>query len=146
MGQKYETKQKHIGKRQTKERKLWRNITIASFAAVVVSLLFLGCIAFLVSILFMLVAYGQYDSRKPYKDGGHTPWYYGALQPFPTFPNTSSKRFNASSLDTAVPQPPTISPSPLRTHRTHRIYCCVFSYRFHGNTQIVRVQKIKTTD
>lgn len=66
-------------KRQTKERKLWRNITIASFAAVVVSLLFLGCIAFLVSILFMLVAYGQYDSRKPYKDGGHTPWYYGAL-------------------------------------------------------------------
>ena len=33
-----------------------------------------------------------------------------------------------------------------RTHRTHRIYCCVFSHRFNGNTQIVWVQKIKTTD
>ncbi len=66
-------------KRQAKERKLWRNIFIASIVAVVVSLLFLGCIAFFVSIVFAILAYGQYDSRKPYQDGGHTPWYYGAL-------------------------------------------------------------------
>ena len=46
--------------------------------------------------------------------------------------------------------PPLQAPSVVtfshRTHRTHRIYCCVFSHRFHGNTQIVRVRKIKTTD
>ena len=43
-------------------------------------------------------------------------------------------------------QAPSVVTFSLRTHRTHRIYCCVFSHRFHGNTQIVRVQKIKTTD
>ena len=43
-------------------------------------------------------------------------------------------------------QAPSVVTFSHRTHRTHRIYCCVFSHRFHGNTQIVRVQKIKTTD
>ena len=32
-----------------------------------------------------------------------------------------------------------------RIRRTHRIYYWVFSHRFHGNTQIVRVRIIKTT-
>ena len=43
-------------------------------------------------------------------------------------------------------QAPSVVTFSHRTHRTHRIYCCVFSHRFHGNTQIVWVQKIKTTD
>ena len=43
-------------------------------------------------------------------------------------------------------QAPSVVTFSHRTHRTHRIYCCVFSHRFHGSTQIVRVQKIKTTD
>ena len=43
-------------------------------------------------------------------------------------------------------QAPSVVTFSHRTHRTHRIYCCVFSHRFHGNTQIVRVRKIKTTD
>ena len=43
-------------------------------------------------------------------------------------------------------QAPSVVTFSHRTHRTHRIYCCVFSHKFHGNTQIVRVQKIKTTD
>ena len=43
-------------------------------------------------------------------------------------------------------QAPSVVTFSHRTHRTHRIYCCVFSHRFHENTQIVRVQKIKTTD
>ena len=40
-------------------------------------------------------------------------------------------------------QAPSVVTFSHRTHRTHRIYCCVFSHRFHGNTQIVRVQKNK---
>ena len=40
-------------------------------------------------------------------------------------------------------QAPSVVTFSHRTHRTHRIYCCVFSHKFHGNTQIVRVQKIK---
>ena len=40
-------------------------------------------------------------------------------------------------------QAPSVVTFSHRTHRTHRIYCCVFSHRFHGNTQIVRVRKIK---
>ena len=43
-------------------------------------------------------------------------------------------------------QAPSVVTFSHRTHRTHRIYCCVFFHRFHENTQIVRVQKIKTTD
>ena len=66
-------------KRKAKERKLWRNILIVSIAAVVVSLLFLGCIAFFVSIVFALLTYGQYDSLKPNKDYGYTPWWYFGL-------------------------------------------------------------------
>ncbi len=63
-------------KRKAKERKLWRNILIVSLVAVVVSLLFLGCIAFFVSVVFALLAYGQYDSLKPNEDYGYTPWWY----------------------------------------------------------------------
>ncbi len=66
-------------KRKAKESKLWRNILIVSIVAVIVSLLFLGCIAFFVSIVFAILVYGQYDSLKPNKDYGYTPWYYGAL-------------------------------------------------------------------
>ena len=40
-------------------------------------------------------------------------------------------------------QAPSVVTFSHRTHRTHRIYCCVFSHKFHGNTQIVRVQKNK---
>ena len=36
-------------------------------------------------------------------------------------------------------QAPSVVTFSHRTHRTHRIYCCVFSHKFHGNTQIVRV-------
>ena len=43
-------------------------------------------------------------------------------------------------------QAPSVVTFSHRTHRTHRNYCCVFSHKFNGNTQIVRVQKIKTTD
>ena len=43
-------------------------------------------------------------------------------------------------------QAPSVVTFSHRTHRTHRIYCCVLSHKFHGNTQIVRVRKIKTTD
>lgn len=63
-------------KRQTKERNLWRNIFVASLIAVVVSLLFLGCIAFFVSVVFAIIAYGPYDSLKPNEDYGETPWWY----------------------------------------------------------------------
>lgn len=66
-------------KRKAKERKLWRNIFIASLITVIVSLLFLGCIAFFVSIVFALIAYGQYDSLKPNKEYGYTPWWYFGL-------------------------------------------------------------------
>ena len=31
-------------------------------------------------------------------------------------------------------QAPSVVTFSHRTHRTHRIYCCVFSHRFHGNT------------
>ncbi len=40
-------------------------------------------------------------------------------------------------------QAPSVVTFSHRTHRTHRIYCCVFSHRFHGKTQIVRVKKKK---
>ena len=66
-------------KRKAKERKLWRNIFIVSFVAVIVSLLFLDCIFFFVSIVFAILAYGQYDSLKPNKDYGNTPWWYFGL-------------------------------------------------------------------
>lgn len=66
-------------KRKAKEMKLWRNIFIVSILAVIASLLFFGCIAFLASIVFALFAYGQYDLRKPNKEYGYTPWWYFGL-------------------------------------------------------------------
>ena len=54
---------------------------------------------------------------------------------------------NAPTEQELLPlQAPSVVTFSHRTHRTHRIYCCVFSHKFHGNTRIVRVQKIKTTD
>jgi hypothetical protein len=44
-----------------------------------VSLLFLGCIAFFLSVVFAIMAYGQYDSLKPIEDYGETPWWYFGL-------------------------------------------------------------------
>lgn len=54
-----------------------------SYAAIIASLLLfdgiVGGIVLTLSILFMLLAQGQYNSYKPDDDGGYTPWYYGAL-------------------------------------------------------------------
>ena len=66
-------------KRKAKERKLWRNVFIVSLIAVIVSLLLLGCIAFFLSVVFAIMAYGQYDSLKPIEDYGETPWWYFGL-------------------------------------------------------------------
>ena len=61
--------------------------------------------------------------------------------------NCANRARNAPTEQEVHPlQAPSVVTFSHRTHRTHRIYCCVFSHRFHGNTQIVRVQKIKTTD
>ena len=58
-----------------------------------------------------------------------------------------TERRNAPTEQELHPlQAPSVVTFSHRTHRTHRIYCCVFSHRFYGNTQIVRMQKIKTTD
>ena len=59
---------------------------------------------------------------------------------------TNRARNTSTEQELRPLQAPSVVTFSHRTHRTHRIYCCVFSHRFHENTQIVRVQKIKTTD
>ncbi len=70
-------------KRLAMEKRIWRCLTLVSYAAIIASLLLfdgiLGGIVLTLSILFMLLAQGQYNSYKPDDDGGYTPWYYGAL-------------------------------------------------------------------
>jgi hypothetical protein len=66
-------------RRKARERKLWRNICIASLVPVVASLLFFGCVAFFVSVLFSLFAYMVYESLSPADDYGYTPWWFFGL-------------------------------------------------------------------
>jgi uncharacterized membrane protein YjjP (DUF1212 family) len=72
-------KRRMTAKKIARERRWWRNIFVVSLAGVFIALLFFGCIAFLVSVLIALFAYMVYDSFKPSKDYGETPWWYGGL-------------------------------------------------------------------
>lgn len=66
-------------KKIARERRWWRNIFAASLVGVFVTLQFFGCAAFLISVVLSFFAYMIYDSFKPNKDYGETPWWYGGL-------------------------------------------------------------------
>ena len=88
--------------------------------------------------------------RKPIRRRTETDWTAdangGTLRGCTCLKCTNRARAAPTEQELHPLQAPSVVTFSHRTHRTHRIYCCVFSHRFHGNTQIVRVQKIKTTD